>query len=369
MQTFPRRLVLAALVLLAGAAAAGAQTAPPAAAPARPDDTPAVKVGGLLFMDYTHQTSPAIKDADGNSVQPSSFNITRAYVNVTGSISHLVAFRITPDVARETGVGSSLNGSYIFRLKYALAQFNLDDWLTKESWVRFGLLPTPYLEHMDPIYRYRFQGLNFAESPIVGSALSSADGGAAFRTTLPSNYGDVVVGLFNGEGYTATETNDQKAVQMRGTLRPFPKQNSLKGLSVTGFYDGDHYLKNGDKQRAIAEATFEHQFIHAGFTYLTRTDRTSAASDAVTGSGWSLFVTPRTTMGWEGLFRYDRFTPDTQLHTQRRTHTVGGIAYWFPHQGSVSAALLLDYDSVTFDNFVPAQPAQHRIAVHGMVAF
>ena len=45
------------------------------------------------------------------------------------------------------------------------------------------------------------------------------------------------------------------------------------------------------------------------------------------------------------------------------------MAYWFPHQGTVSAALLVDYDGATFSNFVPAQPKQQRIAVHGLVSF
>jgi hypothetical protein len=368
MHTRSWRLVHAVLFILAGCGIAAAQPGQPAPA-ARPDDTPAVKVGGLLFMDYTFQTSPEIKDADGNEVKPSSFNVTRAYINVTGSISHIVAFRVTPDVVRETGVGSSLNGSYTFRLKFALAQFNLDDWMAKGSWIRLGLQPTPYLEYIDPIYRYRFQGPTFPENLSGAGALTSADAGVAFHTDLPSSYGDVQVGLFNGEGYTAAEVNDQKAIQVRGSLRPFPKATVLQGLRVTGFYDGDHYLKDGEKQRTLGEATFEHRFVNGGFTYLSRTDRTSVARDAVTGNGWSVFVTPRTTLGWEGLFRYDHFKPNTQFDNQVRRHSVAGIAYWFPHQGAVSAALMLDYDSVTFDNFVPAQTAQHRIVVHGQVAF
>ena len=45
------------------------------------------------------------------------------------------------------------------------------------------------------------------------------------------------------------------------------------------------------------------------------------------------------------------------------------MAYWFPHQGNVSTALMLDYDGQTFENYDAAQPAQKKIAVHGLVNF
>ena len=57
------------------------------------------------------------------------------------------------------------------------------------------------------------------------------------------------------------------------------------------------------------------------------------------------------------------------LNSQKRKRIIMGGAYWFPHQGTVSAALLLDYDSTRFEHFVPSQPNQTRIALHGLVSF
>jgi hypothetical protein len=45
------------------------------------------------------------------------------------------------------------------------------------------------------------------------------------------------------------------------------------------------------------------------------------------------------------------------------------VAYWFKEQGSVSTALMLDYDGQTFSNFAPALPAQKKWAVHALVNF
>jgi hypothetical protein len=74
-----------------------------------------------------------------------------------------VSFRVTPDVTRETGAGSSLNASYTFRLKFAYAQWSLDEHAGKGSWARFGQQPTPWIGFMDDVYRYRFQGQGFEE--------------------------------------------------------------------------------------------------------------------------------------------------------------------------------------------------------------
>src|SRR6476469_3018637 len=171
----------------------------PAAGYTPPDDTPSFKVGVTIFGDYTWIDSPTTKDSDGNTIHPSSFNVSRAYINVTGNLNHLIGFRITPDVSRETGTGSSLAGSQDFRLKYAYAQFNLDDWMTRGSWVRFGIQQTPLLDYEEGIYRYRFQGTTFTERE---GFYNSADAGASFHYNFPSNYGDVHVGVYNGEGYT-----------------------------------------------------------------------------------------------------------------------------------------------------------------------
>src|SRR4051812_39017223 len=169
------------LVTLGLASGALAQVTP-AAGFTPPDDTPSVKVGVTLFTDYTVQQKPKVVDTDGNEVTFNQFNIGRAYINVTGNISHLIAFRITPDIARETGIGSSVNGSYTFRLKFAYAQFNLDEWMKSRSWARLGMQQTPWIDFIESVYRYRFQGTVFEERE---GFLQSSDAGASFAYTLP----------------------------------------------------------------------------------------------------------------------------------------------------------------------------------------
>jgi hypothetical protein len=347
----------------------------PAAGYTPPDDTPKINVGATIFIDYTAQQEPKLTDADGNSVTLNSFNVGRSYINITGNISHRVAFRITPDVTREGGTGSTLNGSYTFRLKYAYAQWNLDDYLTKGSWARFGQQQTPYVDYAEGIYRYRFQGTTFVERE---GYQSSADDGASVHYNLPQAWGDFHAGVYDGENYNKPEINDQKGWQFRGSLRPLAHgAMAARGLRVTYFIDADHYVRSADRQRSLFAVTYEHQYLHASYESLWTKDQTSVNKAQVDGKGWSMWVTPKYAIAskpgasLEALIRYDHMEPNTSAasSSQTRTRFIGGVAYWFPHQGAVSAALLLDYDDAKFNNFTPAQPEQKTLAVHCLVNF
>ena len=366
-------VVVGCCVLIAGvgAQAAYAQVTP-AAVVTPPDDTPSIRVGVTFYGDYTYTQNPTSTDADGNVINPSAFNVSRSYINVTGNVNHIVAFRITPDVVRETGLFNAataatvVNDSLVFRIKYAFAQFNLDDWMTRGSWARFGIQQTPLLDYEEGIYRYRFQGTTFTERE---GFYNSADAGASFHFNFPSNYGDVHVGVYNGDGYAKTEPNDQKSIQIRGTVRPFATNKPiLRGLRLTGFYFGDNYIKDAERTRAVGQVTFESRYVNAGFDAIDAKDQPSITRVDVEAKGWSFWATPRA-KGWELLLRYDHMVPDQRFTDQTRQRTIVGVAYWFKEQGSFTSSLMLDYDGQTFSNFVPFQPAQKKIAIHALVNF
>jgi hypothetical protein len=344
-------------------------TAPPAAAAPNPADTPNIRIGAVVFADYTYTAAPETTDAEGNSIHSSAFNVGRAYINITGNISRVVNFRITPDIVRETGTGTVLNGSLVFRIKYAFLQTNLDQWMWTGSWARLGIQQTPVVDFEEGIYRYRFQGQVFAERE---GFLTSSDAGASFHTNIAGDYGEVHAGIYNGEGYSRLEANDTKAFQIRGSLRPLPTHSLMRGLRVHGFWDSDAYVKNAEKKRVMVMATFEHPRINAGFDYLAAADQVSTSSRKRDADGFSFWATPRAANGLEGLIRVDRLEPDDAADAHRDRTIVGG-AYWFPHQGTVTAALLLDYEQVSVTTNSPGivalAPTQKRIAVHGLISF
>ena len=365
------RTLSALSFVLVGSATAMAQTPTPAPQAPSPPGAPSpsypnIRVGATLFADYTYTFSPEAKEADGRAFHPNAFNVVRSYINVTGNLSRVIAFRFTPDIAQETGTGSSLSGSLTFRVKYAYLQANLDRWATPGTWARFGMQPTAFVNFSEDLYRYRFQGPIFVDRE---GFLSSSDAGAAVHYNLPSNYGDIHVGLYNGESYRRLEANDQKALQVRGTVRPFAKGiPALSGFRLTGFYHGDHYTQDAERTRAIGSVTFEHKYLNAAFDYLNASDQTSRAAAVVDASGYSVWATPKSTNGWEGLFRFDRLIPN-EARDESKERTLVGVAYWVRLPGSGSTAFLVDYERVVYDGAVPARPSERRIALHVLVSF
>lgn len=359
-----KRLIVTITVATAAQFAALAQVTP-AAGVTPPDDKPSVKLGGTIFADYTYQDSPETRDADGNSVNPTSFNVSRAYLNITGQMNHLIAFRITPDIAREGGSGSSLNGSQTFRLKYAYGQFNLDDWTNKGSWVRFGLQQTPYLDYTEGIYRYRFQGPTFTDRE---GYIGSSDSAVSARWVFPGNYGDVHAGVYNGEGYSKPEANDQKAFMIRGSVRPLPLGGVFNGLRVTGFYDADNYVQDAKRERLVGQISFENPHVNAAIEYMDAKDQTSATKSEVDGKGYSVWATPKLPHGFEILARHDELKPDGNTD-QKKSRNIIGIAYWPAMPKGTTAAVMLDYDDTTYDNFSASRPDETKYGVKVLLNF
>src|SRR5207253_3531942 len=125
----------------------------------------------------------------------------------TGNVSHIVAFRSTPDITRESSLLSLASGnsvsydSLVFRIKYAYAQFNLDDWMPRGSWTRLGIQQTPWVDFEEGIYRYRFQGTVFAGRFRLPTQMTSSAAAAPFHLNFPSTYGDIHLGAYNAETY------------------------------------------------------------------------------------------------------------------------------------------------------------------------
>ncbi len=348
------------MVVVSPVWAAAQATTPPAATPA-PAPGPTIRVGVTIFADYLVTETPKITDANGDRVTANAFNVGRSYINVTGTVSQRVSFRVTPDIARTTD--GSLSGSQLFRLKYAY----FDVALPGSTSVRFGMQQTPFIDGQEAVYRYRFQGTSFAERD---GGLASSDVGVTVRRPLGA-YGDVHVGFYNGEGYSKPEVNDQKAFMARVTVRPAPKHAVAKGLRLTGYWHADEYVQGAPRNRAVLSAMFEHARFNAGADYVRREDQPTPAVAEVTGEGFSFFLTPffkEKGKGMEALLRFDHFTPNTGFDASWN-RIIAGAAYWFPRPGNATAALLANFEQVTYSNFTTVRPTERRIGLYTLINF
>ena len=138
----------------------------------------------------------------------------------------------------------------------------------------------------------------------------------------------------------------------------------------------------------MGNVTFEQRYLNAEFDYLSAKDQTLTSAADVASKGYSVWATPRMPLAngasLEALLRYDHWTPNTStttlapastaplpgttvLNDQKQNRTIVGVAYWFPHQGSVSSAILVDYDGQSFKN-ITTTPVK-MIAIHGLLNF
>ena len=178
------------------------------------------------------------------------------------------------------------------------------------------------------------------------------------------------MGVYNGEGYTKPEANNEKAFQIRATVRPMPMGAVMGGFRIHGFWDADRYVKNGAKRRGMLMATFRAPASERGVR-LSRRERSNpdCIGEARRARILVLGHAALHERFREGLLRVDHITPNrgaaAELH---RNRTIVGGAYWFPHQGSVSAAILLDYEQVNANTTggITAAPTQNARAVHGL---
>ena len=67
----------------------------------------------------------------------------------------------------------------------------------------------------------------------------------------------------------------------------------LRGLRAHLVYYNDHYASSDGRMRVMGNVTFEHQYLNAGFDYLSAKDQTLATVTDASSKGYSLWATPR----------------------------------------------------------------------------
>jgi hypothetical protein len=229
----------------------------------------------------------------------------------------------------------------------------------------------------------------FAERVPLPTVMTSSDAGLSFHYNLPKNYGDTHFGVYNGENYQRVEVNSHKAFEFRGTLRPFATQAPvLRGLRAHYVYYDDAYQGDDERTRWMFNLTYEHQYLNIGYDYLSAKDQPLATATLAESNGYSIWATPKLPRpngsSFEALLRFDHWTPNTStsifappstspapgvtvLNDQHQNRTIVGFAYWFPHQGNVSTAIMVDYDGQSFDN-ITTTPTKSWF-IHGLLNF
>lgn len=327
-----------------------AQTPPPDPVPestqeqSSPPEYPTIRIGFLGYFQYAAE----LKNRDSFN----AFDVTRGYINVTGRLAEHVRFRITPDVKRESGGG--LDGSLVFRMKYAFVEF---DGLRQGAWLRMGAHHTPWLDFAEHVNRYRVQGTVFAERE--GTIPGSSDFGVGYLTPLPDEYGEVQFGVYNGEGFTQPESTKHKSLQGRLTIRPFPNAGLLHPLRLSAYYNWGWFDADRPRRHGIVMAHYEHEKLVASFEWLGATERPTAdAASDLERRGYSGFLEVRQGLeGWAPWVRFDHFDPEVGAPNNSRRRLITALAYWLRWSDSRVGFVLSDED----ERFDDGRPDLNRI--------
>ena len=335
--------MISALIILSATAYAG-DTKPTSDA-SKPSG---VKTSGVIYLDYIYDIDDLGKGEGYNK-----FDVERTYLIFESAIADIAKIKVTTDIYQNTksvsfkaedgsqtdntDVKSVTVASYydgwLVRLKNAYVDLNFIPFTT----LRVGVIGTPWIPTVEKVWGYRFVKPTLTDAEKL---FSSADLGAATVVKLPQGYGEAMLAVLNGTGYSKPEDNKYKDIVPRIILTPFPQDAVLKGLGVSGYYylgktaSGDESL---DKNRFGGMVNFGYDFFNIGAEFDMSKDQSMDKNNAkidTNGSGFSVFgevkftkflSAPLSNLGV--IARFDSWDPDTDKENDGHSLVLAGLTY------------------------------------------
>jgi hypothetical protein len=297
--------------------------------------TKSFTVGGEWFI--AHQwLSP---DQNNNA-----FKLKRGYLTVENKFNDIFSARYTQDITIDDEGDDA--GNVELRFKYCYLKANLPSYSAfTQSFVEVGLVHRPWIDFEEHINDYRVQSEMFLERANV---INSADFGFTYVTLLgdkmdadylqsisnsyPGKYGSISIGVYNGAGYHALEANNNKTVEGRFTLRPFPEKLPGFQLSYNMAMGKGNDTLSSDFRLNSFYLSYESRYLILTAQYYSGKGNMSGSSpEKHTGySFFGEFLIPNTKFM---LFsRYDYFDPEI---TNAYQIAVGGFGYRFFKQNKI----------------------------------
>jgi hypothetical protein len=296
---------------------------------------PTVTVGGVGYAGYYYN----LKDSLNHS---NNFDVTRAYVNVTGKFAYGVGTRVTADIYRNT------DGSLAYRLKYAYAT-----WTPEKSALTFklGQMHTPWLDWEEHLWDYRMQGQAAVER---AAYLSSSDFGAGVDGNWGFDKVNMQVGVYNGENYNKTPGDKGKDLMGRVSVRLMATDEGGRdgGLRLTGYGQVGRPNGGGTRNRFIGALSYRSKMLTLA-ALVAATKDTSLGPPAVStrkGRVISTFGVLRIPPSYKVqiIGRFDSTDPNTSAENDRQSRIIAGVAY----QVSGNLRVLADLDHASYQGGV-----------------
>ncbi|TAL70869.1 MAG: hypothetical protein EPN82_00775 [Bacteroidetes bacterium] len=313
------------------------------------------KFNVLSYLSYQAELS-------NGELKNNQFMENRAYLTVKKNIFDWLGYRTTIDAYQD------VNGNILVRFKYIYANFKFNDFgfFTKPN-IEFGQVHTAWLDFEEHLNYYRMQGtmfmeraglFNSADFGVTASTLLGGEMNDEYKKTVNKEYagkfGSFALGIYNGGGYSAIESNKGKTIQTRLTIRPVAEILPGLQLSYHGIFGQGNIAKGDTVPDWVMNAgmlSFENQY----FTFTGQFESgkgnfkgnfIDSKNEAIKNQGYSVFAEGKLSENFRVIGRYDHFDPNTDKDKDADNRVIIGLGYNFGNDN----ILLLDFDKRFFED-------------------
>ncbi len=268
----------------------------------------------------------------------SLFKLKRGYLTVEKQLNDIFTARYTQDITIDEEGDDA--GNVELRFKYCYLRTHLPSFsIFTHSFIEAGIVHRPLIDFEQKINDYRVQSKMFLERAGI---ISSADFGLTFVTLLggemaeeyqknvsksyPGKFGSFAFGVYNGGDYHSLEMNNNKTIEGRLSLRPFPEKISGLQFSYNFAYGKGNDSISSDFQLNSFFVSNENLYSIVTAQYYWGVGGKSGGEE-LAKNGYSFFgefLIPKTKLAIFG--RYDFF--DTEIANPYQ-NIIGGISYYF----------------------------------------
>ncbi|HEY3933186.1 MAG TPA: hypothetical protein VGL65_01075 [Gemmatimonadales bacterium] len=323
-----------------------------------------VTVGGLVYSQFGYSLKPdsGLVATTGSAGHDNNFDVTRAYVNLNAKFADGVSARITSDIdSRGLSFGGTSETQLTLRLKYAFVAWQPD--AKGPLTYKFGLMQTPWIDWEESLWDYRMQGtVAFDRNKLF----PASDFGAGIDGSWNYDQVNMQVGVYDGEGYSATPGDPGKDVEGRLSYRLAKTDMAGRsgGLRITGYAQLGDANGGGTRTRFIGNLAYKSKAVTLAAEIGVGQDSINATHPKQKQeiiSAYGVYNIPRSKVALIG--RVDTFDPNTDstgtatggtvqannagnVAVNKQTRFIGGISYAI----SPNLRVLLDIDTNSLEN-------------------
>ncbi len=284
-----------------------------------------VKAGKPIKISGYTQLRGRLKQADDDLTKNDGFDTRRARLDLKGDITEKWDYRLQIDAAGTSLKLLDTTAGYKIKpdvnLKLTLGQFKVPFSLE-------NLTSSPKLETINR--SQAVEALVARGKDVIGNHNGRDTGIQVSGSVLPKEDSfllDYTLGIFNGSGINAADTNNKKDIALRAVY------HLQKGLDFgASYYVGNGVFgktpKSQKRNRFGLEAAYTYDFT-PGKTLSVKSEYISGIDGATSRKGWyfqaGYFLKPKRL---QGVLKYDAYDPDANKSNDETTvFTLG--ANWF----------------------------------------